>query len=164
MGAPAAFFALRLWHAGAALGKRRMEDQSPHAAAVIASEAIQTSALRRRLSLDGFALLAMTERRRAPLPLQTYAIAYIKAPMRVASYSTLRRNLAAAIDRVNADREPLVITRDKGKPMAVLMSLDDFASYEETRHLLRSPANADRLRDAIAELERGDGKERTLVE
>ncbi|MFZ1962781.1 MAG: type II toxin-antitoxin system prevent-host-death family antitoxin [Roseiarcus sp.] len=84
--------------------------------------------------------------------------------MRVASYSTLRRNLAAAIDRVNADREPLVITRDKGKPMAVLMSLDDFASYEETRHLLRSPANADRLRDAIAELERGDGKERTLVE
>jgi len=84
--------------------------------------------------------------------------------MRVASYSTLRRNLAAAIDRVNADREPLVITRDKGKPMAVLMSLDDFASYEETRHLLRSPANADRLRDAIAELERGDGEERTLVE
>jgi antitoxin YefM len=84
--------------------------------------------------------------------------------MRVTSYSTLRRNLAAAIDRVNADREPLVITRDKGKPMAVLMSLDDFASYEETRHLLRSPANADRLRDAIAELERGDGKERTLVE
>ena len=141
-----------------------MEDQSPHAAAVIASEAIQTWALRRRLSLDGFALLAMTERRRATQSLQTYAFAYINASMRVTSYSTLRRNLAAAIDRVNADREPLVITRDKGKPMAVLMSLDDFASYEETRHLLRSPANADRLRDAIAELERGDGKERTLVE
>ena len=31
-----------------------------------------------------------------------------------------------------------------GKPSAVLMSLEDFASYEETRHLLRSPANAER--------------------
>ncbi len=104
------------------------------------------------------------QRRRATQALQTYAFAYINASMRVTSYSTLRRNLAAAIDRVNADREPLVITRDRGKPMAVLMSLDDFASYEETRHLLRSPANADRLREAIGELERGGGKEWTLVE
>ena len=54
--------------------------------------------------------------------------------MRIASYSDFRRNLAAAIDRVNADHEPLVITRDRGKPMAVLMSLEDFASLEETRH------------------------------
>jgi len=84
--------------------------------------------------------------------------------MRVTSYSTLRRNLAAAIDRVNADREPVVITRDRGKPMAVLMSLEDFASYEETRHLLRSPANASRLLESIAELDRGEGKERTLPE
>ena len=84
--------------------------------------------------------------------------------MRVTSYSELRRNLAAAIDRVNADREPVVITRDRGKPSAVLMSLEDFASYEETRHLLRSPANAERLLEAVAELERGGGKERTLSE
>ena len=84
--------------------------------------------------------------------------------MRITSYSDLRRNLAAAIDRVNADHEPLVITRDRGKPMAVLMSLEDFASYEETRRLLRSPNNAERLLEAIGELERGEGKERTLVE
>jgi antitoxin YefM len=84
--------------------------------------------------------------------------------MRVTSYSELRRNLAAAIDRVNADREPVVITRDRGKSMAVLMSLEDFASYEETRHLLRSPANAGRLLESVAELERGGGEERTLSE
>ena len=69
--------------------------------------------------------------------------------MRISSYSEFRRNLAAAMDRVNADREPLVITRDRGKPMAVLMSLEDFASYEETRHLLRSAKNAERLLEAI---------------
>ena len=65
--------------------------------------------------------------------------------MRISSYSEFRRKLADAIDRVNEDHEPLIITRDRGKPMAVLMSLEDFASYEETRHLLRSAKNADRL-------------------
>ena len=84
--------------------------------------------------------------------------------MRVTSYSDLRRNLAAALDRVAADREPLIITRDRGKPTAVLMSLDDFASYEETRHLLASPANAARLSEAIAELEAGGGAEKPLAE
>ncbi len=82
--------------------------------------------------------------------------------MRIASYSDFRRNLAAAIDRVNADHEPLVITRDRGKPMAVLMSLEDFASLEETRHLLRSAENAERLLESIGELERGGGTERTI--
>ena len=84
--------------------------------------------------------------------------------MRISSYSELRRHLAAAIDRVNADREPLIITRDRGKPMAVLMSLEDFASYEETRHLLRGAKNAERLLEAIGELERGGGTERAIAE
>jgi antitoxin YefM len=84
--------------------------------------------------------------------------------MRVTSYSELRRNLAAAIDRVNADREPVIITRDRGKPSAVLISLEDFASYEETQHLLRSPANAERLLTSIKELEEGLGVEKTLIE
>ncbi len=82
--------------------------------------------------------------------------------MRVTSYSELRRNLAAALDRVAADREALIITRDRGKPSAVLMSLEDFASLEETRHLLASPANAARLLDSVAELDGGGGAEKTL--
>ena len=87
-----------------------------------------------------------------------------KGAMRVSSYSEFRRHLAAAIDRVNADREPLIITRDRGKPMAVLMSLEDFASYEETHHLLRSAKNAERLLEATGELERGGGTERAIAE
>ena len=75
--------------------------------------------------------------------------------MKIASYSEFRRNLANMIERVVADHEPVVITRDKGRPAAVLLSLDDFASYEETRSLLRSPKNAERLLASIAELERG---------
>jgi antitoxin YefM len=78
--------------------------------------------------------------------------------MRTKSYSELRRNLAATLDSVTDDHEPVVITRDRGKPAAVLMSLEDFASYEETRYLLRSPANAERL----GELDSGGGKARKL--
>lgn len=84
--------------------------------------------------------------------------------MRTTSYSDLRKNLAAAIDAVTNDHEPIVITRDKGRPAAVLMSVEDFASYEETRYLLRSPANADRLLQAVSELEGGGGGERDLAE
>ncbi len=84
--------------------------------------------------------------------------------MQTTSYSELRKSLAATLDRVTADHEPVVITRDKGKPAAVLMSLEDFASYEETRYLLRSPGNAERLLGAIVELDRGGGSERTLAE
>jgi antitoxin YefM len=84
--------------------------------------------------------------------------------MRTTSYSDLRKNLAALIDRVSADHEPILITRDRGRPPAVLMSLEDFASYEETRYLLESPANAARLRASIESLEQGGGEERTLAE
>lgn len=92
-----------------------------------------------------------------------YAITYIGS-MRAASYTDLRKNLAAMLDSVSADHEPVIITRDRGKPAAVLMSLEDFASFEETRYLLRSPTNAERLLDAVGELEAGKGTERALIE
>jgi antitoxin YefM len=84
--------------------------------------------------------------------------------MRVTSYSELRRNLATALDSVAADHEPLIITRDRGKPAAVLISLEDFASLEETQFLLKSPRNAERLLESIAELEAGKGEAKTLAE
>ena len=84
--------------------------------------------------------------------------------MRTTSYSELRKNLASMLDSVSDDREPIIITRDRGKPAAVLISLEDFASFEETQHLLKSPANAARLMESVAELEGGGGKDRTLTE
>lgn len=85
--------------------------------------------------------------------------------MRSTSYSDLRKNLAARLDEVTEDRAPLLITRERGKPAAVLMSLEDFASYEETQHLLRNPVNAERLLKAIEALDAGaDSQERLLLE
>ena len=70
------------------------------------------------------------------------------------SYSAFRTNLAKTLDKVNDDHTPVLITRQNGKP-AVLISLDDFHAYEETAYLMASPINAQRLNDAIAEIESG---------
>lgn len=84
--------------------------------------------------------------------------------MRTTSYSELRKNLAKTLDQVTGDREPVIITRDRGKPAAVLVSLEEYTSWEETLHLLRSPANATRLLESIAEFDKGGGTERKLSE
>lgn len=84
--------------------------------------------------------------------------------MRSTSYSDLRKNLAAVLDSVTDDRAPVLITRDRGKPAAVLMSVEDFASYEETAHLLNNPRNAERLLEAVRALDDGKGEARELSE
>jgi antitoxin YefM len=45
-----------------------------------------------------------------------------------------------------------------------MMSLEDFQALEETAYLLRSPKNATRLLESIAELQAGIGSERELAE
>lgn len=92
-----------------------------------------------------------------------YGNPYIVA-MNAMSVTELRKNLAATIDRVTADHDYTIITREGGKPAAVLMSLEDFASWQETEYLLRSPANAERLRKAVAELDAGHGQVHDLSE
>jgi antitoxin YefM len=78
------------------------------------------------------------------------------------SYTAARNRLARTMDKVNEDRAPVLITRQRGKP-AVLMSLEDFNAYEETAHLMRSPRNAARLRSAVRQLAAGGGRARKLV-
>ncbi len=75
--------------------------------------------------------------------------------MKHTSSTDLRANLAAMMDRVNDDHEPLMVTRAKGRPV-VMISLEDYTAMDETAYLLASPANARALRDAIARVESGD--------
>ncbi len=78
------------------------------------------------------------------------------------TYTAIRNHLAEALDRVNDDRVTILITRQKGRP-AVLMSLEEYRSWEETLHLMRSPANAARLSRAIGQLEAGKGRRLPLL-
>lgn len=79
------------------------------------------------------------------------------------SYSAFRTNLAKTLDKVNEDHVPILITRQNGKP-AVVISLEDFKSYEETNYLMASPKNAERLNQAIAEVEADKKVEHGLIE
>ncbi|ARB46993.1 type II toxin-antitoxin system Phd/YefM family antitoxin [Alloalcanivorax xenomutans] len=79
------------------------------------------------------------------------------------SYSAFRARLAGILDKVNDDHKPVLITRQNGKP-AVVISLEDFQAYEETAYLMASPKNAQRLNQAIAEVEAGQSLEKGLIE
>ena len=79
------------------------------------------------------------------------------------TYTSARGNLAKTMEKVCDDHSPVVITRKTAKPV-VMMSLEDFEALEETAYLLRSPKNARRLLESVAELESGKGTERELVD
>ena len=79
------------------------------------------------------------------------------------SYTTFRNHLASTLDKVNDDHKPILITRQNGKP-AVVISLEDFKSYEETAYLMASPKNAERLNRAIEQLDSGKAKKRNIIE
>ena len=74
---------------------------------------------------------------------------------RVANYTEARRNLGSLMDAVTEDRVPVIITRKTGDPV-VMMARSEYDATMETLHLLRSPRNAARLREAIADVEAGE--------
>jgi len=74
-----------------------------------------------------------------------------------------KQNIDGFIDQVIADAEPTIICDDKGQKV-VILSLDEFNSWQETLYLLSNPANADYLRKSIQEDESGKAIQRDLIE
>ncbi len=81
--------------------------------------------------------------------------------MHAITYTAARENLASTMDRVCNDHAPIIITRNRDQAV-VMMSLEEYESLQETAYLLRSPANARRLSEGIAQLEQGKGVMREL--
>ncbi len=79
------------------------------------------------------------------------------------SFSVFRRNMAGLMDEVVASGETLVVTR-RGRGGVVVMSEEEFAGWEETFHLLRSPTNAARLLASVAEADAGGAEAHDLIE
>src|SRR5437870_13746568 len=69
-------------------------------------------------------------------------------------YSRAQVQLAALMEKATEDREPITITRE-GKEPVVLLAADDYRSLMETAYLLRSPKNARRLLEALADARAG---------
>ena len=74
---------------------------------------------------------------------------------RAVSYTQARQNLKSLMDAVIEDRIAITITRTTSEPV-ILMAKTEYDALMETLHLIRSPRNVARLREAIDEIERGD--------
>ena len=83
--------------------------------------------------------------------------------MNAINYSELRANLKSTMDMVCANHEPTIITR-KNSDNIVLLSYEDYSAIEETLYLLKSPKNAERLRESVKSFYKGKGTERELIE
>jgi antitoxin YefM len=79
------------------------------------------------------------------------------------SYSQARQKLASLLNEVTQNREIVIINRRGGEP-AALIAADELAGLTETAHLLRSPANAMRLLEALARGLKGGGQRMTIDE
>lgn len=64
------------------------------------------------------------------------------------TYTQARGRLASLMDEVTSNRQVVIIQR-RGKEDVALVSADELESLMETAHLLRSPANAQRLLTAL---------------
>ena len=76
--------------------------------------------------------------------------------------SEARQRLFPLIEEVNEDQVAVEIVSKKGT--AFLVSADEYRSLKETVYLLQSPRNAERLRESIAEVRRGEAEPHELSE
>src|SRR6266851_3910539 len=83
--------------------------------------------------------------------------------MATISYTDFRQHLAKYMDDVWDSRAPLRVTRQNARPVIVL-SEDEYEGMMETLHLLRSPANAERLLRSIKGADAGQLTERDVAE
>jgi antitoxin YefM len=74
--------------------------------------------------------------------------------MKHVSYSAFREHLARYMDEVCDSHAALHVTRQNARTV-VLLSEEEYEGMLETLHLLRSPANAKRLRASIRKADAG---------
>lgn len=77
--------------------------------------------------------------------------------------SDFRKNLAATLDRVSENAEPVLITRS-GASAAVLLDIHEYNALVETAYLLSNPIMAARLAKGVADVDAGRTKVRELAE
>jgi prevent-host-death family protein len=68
---------------------------------------------------------------------------------------TVRDHFSEFVDRAEKEHERVVVTRN-GRPSVVLISYEDLESIEETLDILSDPDTLRKIREAEAEIERGE--------
>jgi antitoxin YefM len=79
------------------------------------------------------------------------------------TYSQARAKLASLLDEAVNNREIVLIQR-RGSEDVALIAADELQGLLETVHLLRSPANAERLLTALERVRQATGSSQTIDE
>jgi antitoxin YefM len=66
----------------------------------------------------------------------------------------VKNHLSTVVDKVEREHDRVVITKH-GRPAAIVLSIDDLESLEETVEVLSSPALIKQIRTSLEELETG---------
>ena len=84
--------------------------------------------------------------------------------MKVVTEQEARAQLSELAESTWDNHDIVVIAREGGRS-AVLLSLEDYESLNETAYLLRSPANAERLLKSVEDVKLGiNMQEHELIE
>lgn len=81
-------------------------------------------------------------------------IQYSSDMARTVPFTDARAGLSDLLDLVQREQEHVVITRN-GKPAAILMSVDEWESWEDTVDILSDPAALERLAEAEEDVKAG---------
>ena len=74
--------------------------------------------------------------------------------MKTVSYTDARNRLSTLMESAVRDREPITITRN-GAGTVVMLAEEEYSAMAATLHLLSTPANAERIRQGLADYEAG---------
>lgn len=83
--------------------------------------------------------------------------------MKTLTAKEAQSNLEKLIARIVDDVEPTIVSSESGQSI-VMLSLDEFNAWQETLYLLSTPANAEHLRQSIAEDKAGYQTEKELAD
>ncbi len=75
----------------------------------------------------------------------------------------VKNRLSEVVDQVEREHDRVVITKH-GRPAAVVVSIDDLESLEETLDVMGKPQLLEQIRDSLAGLERGEAETLTKDE
>ena len=73
---------------------------------------------------------------------------------RMLPLSEAKARLSQLVAELEVNEEELIITRN-GRPAAVLISVDEFASWQETREIQHNPTLMREIKRGLRQLEKG---------
>lgn len=83
--------------------------------------------------------------------------------MHAVTLKEAKQHLERLLTQVLEDAQPTIVVLEDGQQV-VVVPLDDYTAWQETRYLLANPANAAHLRQSIAEAQAGVAEEQKLLD